>query len=169
MASFKLITAALDPAKRTPEIYSQFRDRMVQLGKDFELARERYEMERKEDVENALRRLLGMENLYVLFFSKEGMLATPGSGQVCSKAHQACTCFKKQLIMRLRLEGGLVFQCLYRQTVRRMDHDSNKVVYLPEEADETWTIDPAFLDANKFDEETLKSEIRQVLGKYKRM
>ena len=168
MASFKSIVAALDANEQTPEIYAQFRDRIVQLGRDFEVARERFELDRRQDVEDSLRRLLGTDTLRVLLFTKEGSLATPGSTQTCQKPHYHCKCFKKRLSMRLRLEGGLLFQCSWRQRASQLDPGSNQTVYLPEDSDETWSIEAKFLDDNEFDEETLKGEIRQALEKYKR-
>ena len=161
--------SALDSAEHVPEIYPQFRDRILKLTADFQFAKERYEQDRLHDVENSLRRLLGAESLRVHFFAKEGSLATVGAKQSCKKRHQLCKCYKKRLHMRLRLDGGLLFQYTLRQRARRMGQDSEQVVYLPEEADETWSIEPKFLDDNEFDEETLKSEIRQVLDKYKRV
>jgi hypothetical protein len=166
--TFKCIISALDAYERTPEIHAQFRDRIVQLGRDFELARVRYELDRREDVQDSLRRLLGVDTLRVQSFTKEGSLAIPGSRETCKKPHELCKCFKKRLHVRLRLDGGLLFQCTYRQRARRVGQEKEQVVYPPEEADETWSIEPQFLDNNKFDEETLKNGIRQVLFKFNR-
>lgn len=166
--AFKTVIRALDSNEQVPEIYPQFRDRILKLTNDFQFAKERYEQDRLQDVENSLRRLLGVKSLRVHFFTKEGSLATAGAKQICKKSHQVCKCFKKRLHMRLRLDGGLLFQYTFRQKACRLKQDSDEVVYLPEEADETWSIEPEFLDANEFDEETLKGEIRQVLAKYKR-